>query len=200
MHYVLVFYPQLEPGLAESIHRIRRTYDPTAELIKPHVTIMFPVPDSEGEQQLISHIQTVLSDWHPFEVRFGGLHKSHDYWLFLKLVDGAAQLEQLYRGIGTGILAKYRDDYEYEPHLGLGLFIKEGSRYDMSQPQEADFDRQRYEEALREARALPLDSSYVVEKLHLVKLPDEVMDWVAGQRVSIPSDSRLAAARVFLLG
>ena len=200
MHYVLVYYPQLESSLADSIRQIRRKYDPTVRLIRPHVTIMFPTPASVGELQLISHLHSVLTDWSPFEIRFGGFLRSHDHWLFLGLATGAAPLKRLYRDVGTGILAEYVGDYEYEPHLGLGLFIKEGSRYDMVQSQEADFDRQRYDKALREATALSLDASYVVEKLHMVKLPHEVMDWVTGQRASIPGDSRTAVARVLRLG
>ena len=74
MVYVLVYYPQLDSGLAQSIHEIRREYDPTVRLIKPHVTIMFPTPASVGELQLISHLQSVLSDWSPFEIR--SLHHS----------------------------------------------------------------------------------------------------------------------------
>ena len=201
MYYALVFYPQLDPGLTELIDEIRRKYDPTVERSKPHITVLFPVPDKVGEPQLISHIQSVLSDWSSFDIRLGGFHKSHDHWLFLTLTEGEAQVSQLYQLLLTGILAEYRrDDIEFVPHLGLGLFIKEGSRYDWAHPQEADFDRQKYEEALQQAKALPLGSSCVMEKLHLVRIPEEVLDWATGKRASIPGDWRSTEVREFRLG
>jgi 2'-5' RNA ligase len=201
MYYVLIFYPQLNAELAESIDAIRRKHDPTVGFAKPHITVLHPVPDSIGEPQLISHIQSVLNDWSPFEIRLGGFHKSHDHWLFLTLREGEAQVKQLYRSLYTGILAEYRrDDIEFVPHLGLGLFIREGSKYDWDNPQEADFDQERYGEALQQAKALPLHSRFAVEKLHLTKVPHEVLEWATGKRADIPEDSQLVEVREFLLG
>jgi 2'-5' RNA ligase len=200
MYYTLNFYPQLNAELAESIDAIRRKHDPTVGFAKPHITVLFPVPDSTGEPQLIGHIQRVLDDWSPFEIRLGGFHKSHDHWLFLTLIEGEAQVKQLYRSLYTGILAEYRrDDIEFVPHLGLGLFIKEGTKYDWDNPQEADFDQERYDEALQRAKALPLHSRFTVEKLHLTKVPHEVLEWATGKRANIPEDLQLVEVREFLL-
>jgi 2'-5' RNA ligase len=203
MYYALVYFPLLDPKLGELIHEIRRRYDPTVHRSKPHITVLFPVPDSVGEPHLISHIQSVLSDWSPFEIRFGGFHKSDDHWLFLTLTEGEKQVKQLYRSLYTGILEKYRADdttmRNFVPHLGLGLFIKKGSIYDWDNPQDADFDRHAYEEALQLAKALPLSSSYVMDKLHLRAIPDEVLDWATGKRANIPNDCQSIDVREFHL-
>ena len=203
MYYGLVYYPQFDPELRELIDEIRRRHDPTVQRSKPHITVLFPVPDSEGESQLISHIQSVLSDWSPFEIRLGGFHKSDDHWLFLTLTEGESQVKQLYRSLYTGILEKYRGDdtamRKFVPHLGLGLFMKKRSIYDWDNPQEADFDRHAYEEALQQAKGLPLSSSYVMDKFHLMAIPDEVLDWATGKRASIPSDSQSTEVWEFLL-
>jgi len=171
MYYALVYIPQLGPKLEEVIHDIRQKYDPTVHQSKPHITVLYPVPDSVGEPQLISHIQSVLSEWSPFDIRLGGFHKSDDHWLFLTLTEGEGQFKQLHRSLYTGILEKYRADdttmRNFVPHLGLGLFLKKGSIYDWGNPQEADFDQHAYEEALQLAKGLPLSSSYIVDKLHL---------------------------------
>ena len=74
IYYCLVYYPQFDPELRALIDEIRRKHDPTAQRSKPHITVLFPVPDSVGEPQLVSHIQSVLSDWSPFEIRLGGFH------------------------------------------------------------------------------------------------------------------------------
>lgn len=201
MYLALVFYPQLDSGLMESIDKIRRKYDPTVKLSKLHITVLFPVPDAVGEEKLVSHIERVLADWEPCSVCLGGYHRSHDHWLFLNVVEGEAELKALYRELYTGILEEYRrDDIEYVPHVGLGLFVKDGSRYDWDHPKESDFDRKKYEEALQQARALPLGSRCVVKKLHLVSVPDELLEWATGQRASIPTDSRITELREFRLG
>ncbi len=154
-----------------------------------------------GESELVSHIESVLNDFSPFEIRLGGFHKSRDHWLFLTLAKGEAQVKKLYQSLYTGILAGYRrDDIEFVPHLGLGLFMKEGSKYDWDNPRETDFDKERYEEALQEARALPLHLIFRVEKLQLTKMSDEVLEWATGKRSSIPDDSKSIEVREFILG
>jgi 2'-5' RNA ligase len=201
MYYALSFYPHLNEELAESIDAIRRKHDPTFGLTKPHITVLFPIPDSVGESDLISHIESVLNDFSPFKIRLGGFHKSRDHWLFLKLADGEVHVRKLYQSLYTGILEEYRrDDIEYVPHLGLGLFVKEGSNYDWRNPREIDFDEERYEEALQQAMALLLDSIFKVDKLELTKISDEILGWATGKRASIPEDSQIVTVREFLLG
>jgi 2'-5' RNA ligase len=189
VYYCLSIFPQLRIELAQSIDAIRSVYDPTSGFVKPHITLVFPTPDSVGEQSLISHIQYVLSSWSPFVIQLGGFHKSRDHWLSLRLQEGEAEVKRLYQALYTGILADGRDFSRYVPHLGLGLFLKAGATYDWRNPRESDFDRERYEEALRKAEALPLASSIAVEKLLLTKIPDEVIAWTTGKRASLPDDA-----------
>ena len=201
MYFVLVFYPQLDTGLMESIDEVRRKYDPTVGWSKTHITVIFPVPDTVGEERLVSHIECVLSDWRPFVVRLGGFHKSHDHWLFLNVVEGEHKFKTLYRNFYTGILEEYRrDDIEFVPHVGLGLFVKDDSRYDWDHPQEADFNRPKYEEALRQAKALPLESSCMMDTLHLMSIPDEVLEWATGKRANVPNGIQNTELREFYLG
>jgi 2'-5' RNA ligase len=198
MHYALVFYPQLE---TDRIDAIRRKYDPTVDVIKPHVTVVFPVPETVGEAALIGHIERVLSAWSPFEIRLGGFWKSPDHWLFLTLAEGEPAVKELYQAIYTGILAAYRrDDIEFVPHLGLGLFLKESTPYDWDNPQETDFDQPKYEAALREARALPLGSSCTIDTLHVVKIPDEILDWATGKSPTIPRGLKIVDVRAVTVG
>ena len=201
MHLALVFYPQLDSELSEAIGRIRMKYDPTASRSKPHITIVFPVPDAVGEAELISHIEEALVGWTPFEIELGGFHKSRDHWLFLTLVAGAEDVKELHQSLYTGVLDTYRRaDIDFIPHLGLGLFVKEGAKYSWNHPRPADLDQGKYEEALQKAKALPRGSSCAVDRLHLVKIPDEVLDWTTGKRASIPEDWGSAVVRVFRLG
>ena len=168
MYYGMVHYPAIDYKL---INRIRRKYDPTVDLIEPHITILFPVPESIGEQALIHHIKYVLKNHKPFPLHICGFRKSWDHWLLLTLAEGNLEVINLYRETYTGILAKYgRKDLEFIPHISLGLFVKEGVHYDFNNPQHLEFDEQRYKEALQEAEALGLDFKCVIDKVHLVKL------------------------------
>ena len=200
MYYCLSFFPPLSVELAESIASIRRVYDPTAWFIKPHITLIFPTHDSVGEQRLINHIEQVLSGWSPFEIRLGGFCKSRDHWLFLSLQEGEAEVKRLYRALHTGIMDDGRDFSRYVPHLGLGLFLKEGATYDWRHPQESDFDRERYEEALRRAEALHLSGTVLVDRLLLTTISDEVIEWTTGKRAGLPDDAKEITVREFHLG
>jgi 2'-5' RNA ligase len=200
MYYCLVHYPQLDPAPARTIDAMRQKYDPTVACMGLHVTVVFPVPESVGETRLIGHIEDVLRGWSPFEIRPGDHYKSHDHWLLLKLAEGEAEVKRLYRSLYSGILAEYRrDDLEFVPHLGLGLFVRKGVNYDWDHPREDDLDRPRYEEAVREAEALSFDSRSPVERLHLVTLPDEILEWATGGRESIPEECRVTTVREFRL-
>ncbi len=85
MSYVLLIYPRTDP----LVGRIRRRYDPTVDVVEPHIPVVYPVPESVGRERLISHVQTVAGDCRPFEIRLGGLLRSRDHWLFLTLTQGA---------------------------------------------------------------------------------------------------------------
>ena len=197
MHYALVLYPEVE---TERIQDIRRKFDPTFDVIRPHVTVLFPVPASVGEAELVSHIEGVLGDWKAFEVRLGGMVKSTDHWLFLTLEKGEREVKGLYQALYTGILAQYRrDDIEFVPHLGLGLFVKDQATYDWNKPQESQFDQQKYDAALRDAESLRLDSACVLRKLHLLKIPNDILQWARGERASFSKDSRAVDIQAIFL-
>jgi 2'-5' RNA ligase len=200
MYYCLSFYPQFSPDLAKTINAIKSAHDPTAPYYPPHITLIFPTHHSVGEQVLINHIEKVLRGWSPFEIRLGGLRLSRDYWLFLLVAEGEEHLKRLYRDLHTGFLDDGRDANWFLPHVGLGLFVKKGHPHDWRNPQEADFDRERYENALPLAETLPLAERIQVEKLVLGTISDAVIDWTRGRRTDLPEDAYETAVRDFRLG
>jgi 2'-5' RNA ligase len=184
LYYALVHFPDID---TTHIQLIRKKYDPTADLIPAHITILFPVPDEIGEDALVHHINSVIEHWEQFPIRINGLFKSWDHWLFLTLKDGNAEVIRLHREIYTGILQPYhRTDIKFVPHIGLGLFIREGVKYDYKNPKELEFDEQKYELALNEANQLGLDFRCVLDKLHLITLLNDY--------------SKIEVSREFLMG
>jgi 2'-5' RNA ligase len=154
MVFALVHYPAVDTHLIDAL---RRKYDPQAGLIAPHITLMFPVPSSIGESTLVSHLELLLRDCLPFPIHLAGLEQSADYYLFLVLQQGSAEVIHLHDRIYTGILAPYlRTDLPYVPHVTLGSFG----------------DAEPCSQALGEAGHLPLHYQSVVDRFHLVKIND----------------------------
>jgi hypothetical protein len=200
MYYALVFYPRVSEDLSRSIDAMRRAYDPTCDLIRPHVTVMFPVPDTIGRQELVSHLQGVLSGWEPFTIGFGGLHKSADHWLFLTLTEGESEVKRLHHDLHTGILATYnRWGADFLPHIGLGLFRAGQAGSDPAEARQRSLDWDRYEQALSQAQGLPLAGAAVVDRFQLVQLPAAIVEWSHGGRPSLPDDSEIVGVYEFTL-
>ena len=189
MHIALVYFPDV--GL-DTLDRIRRKYDPTFELIPPHVTVVHPVPGSVGKERLMEHFEAVLRLWRAFPIRLRGFEKSPDHWLFLKVQEGNVEFVQLFESLYTGPLAELRrTDLTYRPHVGLGLFVRKHVQYDMgAPPRAADLDETTYRQALKEAEAEQIDLRTKVSTLHFVELEDEILDWALGVRRELPSGAR----------
>jgi 2'-5' RNA ligase len=155
MDYALVHYPAVDTSHVDAL---RRKYDPQADLISPHITLMFPLPSSIGESDLVSHLEHVLSGCRQFPIHLTGLEQSADHYLFLVLQQGRAEVIHLHDRIYTGILAPFiRTDLPYVPHVTLGAFE----------------DAEHCSQALRDAERDSLDSQCVLDRLHLVKINDD---------------------------
>jgi 2'-5' RNA ligase len=176
MFYALVHYPNID---TRHINEFRRKYDPHVDLIEPHITFVFLVPESIGEANLVHHIEGVLCHWRPFPIRLKGLRKAWDHWLFLILAEGNENVIRLHRELYTSMLApSQRPDIEFVPHLGLGLFAKQDVNYDIRNPQEVSLDVERYAQGLKEAQQLDLDYQCIIDRLHLVKISDDISEIV----------------------
>jgi hypothetical protein len=198
MYYVLLIYPSVDEDL---VGAIRRKYDPTVDVIAPHVPVVYPVPGGVGRDLLISHVQSVTPACTPFEIRLGALHRSADHWLFLTPVNGNEALRRLHLRLHTGLLAEFRaTDRDYAPHVGLGLFLKTGATYDWRSPREEDVDAVTYGAALHEAEPLLAGAPERIDTIHLVALPDEVVEWFSGERSTFSRDSRAEEVCAFTIG
>lgn len=197
-HFCAAIFP--ERGV-EAIQRIRRKYDPTLSVVGPHVAVLFPVPETVGEAKLLSHLEGVCIRRSSFEIRLGGFHRSDDHWLFLTLLQGEGDVRSLYRDVYTDLLEEYRrDDIEFVPHVGLGLFVRGDAPYEMGNPDSAQLDEAAYEAAVAEASGLDFGGSELAVALRVLRLPGTVMAWAAGRATSIPSEARVDTIRTIGFG
>jgi len=171
VYHALVHYPEIK---TEKIEVFRKKYDPTFELIRAHLTILFPIPQKISKQTLSEHIHEVLTNWKPFEIEIEGFTKSWDHWLFLILKKGCEKIIKLHDDLYIGILAPFlRSDIEFIPHIGLGQFIKESEVYSLKSPTNVALDEKKYDSALKEAKNLNLSYKSKADKLVLVEINDK---------------------------
>lgn len=197
VHFVVVIFPKVEPLVDE----LRRRYDPTVDVIATHLPVVFPVPASVGRDKLAAHIAAVAAEVQPFDLRLTGLRQSRDHWLFLTPTQGEDDVRRLYGALHTGVLAAFRVlDDGWTPHVGLGHFMRAGARYDWEHPRVEDFEAERFETALREAEPLRRSPAVRADALHLVAVPDELLEWSAGERPRVPTGARTETLASFGLG
>jgi 2'-5' RNA ligase len=166
MFYALVYYPELK---SEFIKQLRHQYDPYKDLIQEHITLVYPVPESIGEENIIKHINQVIKEWEPFKIHIKGYEKTWDNWLFLKIREGKEKLITLHDELYKGILQLYlRKDIPYKPHIGLGLFTK--NTYDPLHPEKLPFDEENYQIAAAELEKLQPEFWRIMNQLTLVKI------------------------------
>ena len=155
MVYAIVIYPSLEDD--SKLQELRKKYSPYYNVIKPHITLVFPFPDIDREE-MENHICKILESFTRFNLRLVGLVRSFDNWLFLGVEEGNERIVELHNQLYTGILREHlRKDIEFTPHVGLGLFKTD----------------EEYQKAESEARELNLDYRCKVESIHLLHLKDD---------------------------
>jgi 2'-5' RNA ligase len=168
MIYALVHFPEID---LQPINSLRKEYDPQFDLIAPHITVIFPVPDTIGERHLVSHIGNVLQHWQPFSIRLKGLEKSWDEYLFLTLQKGKDDVLRLQDNLYSGFLSEFRNkEIPFVPHVTLGKCTGENERY---------------EQAKEKAKKLNLDYECQLDRLHLVKVNDERSQVLSSQEFAL---------------
>jgi 2'-5' RNA ligase len=168
MIYSLVHYPDIDTS---RINEFRRKYDPQFELIAPHVTLMFPIAESIGQETVVRHLNSVLADARPISLRLQGLQRSSDNYLFLLVDAGRESIRELQARIYTGVLSDFRDtSRSYVPHVTLGAF---GDSAD------------EYARAFDEAQRLELDYRSVLNKVHLLKVNDQRTQILSSREFSL---------------
>lgn len=183
MLYALVYYTNLED---HGVREFRKKYDPWCNLIKDHLTFIFPVPASVGLGNLRDHIELVLSKWEPFEIHISKLEKSWDHFLFLTLEEGNADVIRLHDKFYSGFLEQYdRKDIKFIPHIGLGLFAR--GNYDPLAPERLQLDEDVFNKAMLEAQRLGIDCYRTVDKLSLLELKSDLTGCRNIEEFSIPS-------------
>ena len=124
-----MIFPEFENG--QIIDRIREQYDPLAQHVRPHITLVFPFDSDIETKELEEHISKVISGFTPFEVVLNGITPANSFGkhLFLNIQKGHDEIVELHKRLYTGILKKYfpvwLQNGIFKPHMTVGNFDKE---------------------------------------------------------------------------
>jgi 2'-5' RNA ligase len=121
-----MIFPKFDNG--QIIDRVRERYDPLANHVKPHITLVFPFDSEIETNELKQHISKVLFEVTSFEVILKGITPTNDFgkYLFLNIQKGGNEIIELHNKIYSGILQSYYPEWLkgkiFLPHMTLGNF------------------------------------------------------------------------------
>jgi 2'-5' RNA ligase len=123
----IMIFPQFEN--IEIINEIRKKYDPLADKVLPHITLVFPFKSELSNNEITEWLYKSMKEVKPFHLKMEGFSKQEDgfgNYLFLNVIEGKEKIINLHKALYKGILEEFKMNYPYEPHMTVGrLQIKE---------------------------------------------------------------------------
>lgn len=107
----------------EIINDIRKQYDPLANLVLPHITLVFPFNDKMSDNELKIHLKLLLNDVKSFQLELKGFDKqvnSYGNYLFLNVGQGIEEIKDIHNILYSGKLSRFKINYDYIPHMTIG--------------------------------------------------------------------------------
>lgn len=125
----------------DSINMLRASYDPLANFIPPHITLVFPFESGEiSSDGLTAHVQEATADLRPFSVALRGVTGAEGGYLFLNVKIGNDHIIQLHDRLYSGILRPYLYRHlTYVPHLTVGR-IQDPGEFEAALEQTVDWN------------------------------------------------------------
>jgi 2'-5' RNA ligase len=111
----------LDPSVSAELERIRSRFDPLAELIPAHVTLVHPFMPSAALARIESHLIGIFRSTSPFTLGLSGVSTQGGEYIYLNVIEGAKEIVDLRERLYTGPMAAHRrTDIPFIPHLTLG--------------------------------------------------------------------------------
>lgn len=120
----IMIFPKFEN--IKIIDEIRDKYDPLANHVRPHITLVFPFESNIETGDLREHISSIVSEIKSFEVVLQGITpvKSFGNYLFLGIQKGSEEIIKLHKKLYTGILEAHYPEWlkhgKFLPHMTVG--------------------------------------------------------------------------------
>jgi 2'-5' RNA ligase len=130
--------------LITAIEPYRQKFDPLADAIPPHITVIAPFEFIQPPELLSDHIRDVSDTYAPIKVSLAGWDTSRqeDYQLRLPLITGRSEFVELHNELLTGPLSQaVQADTDYWPHVIFGRF-SEDAELEQAKKSLIDFEPQ----------------------------------------------------------
>jgi len=116
-----MIFPEFEN--IDLIDRLREKYDPLADKVCPHITLVFPFESSFSMDEIAEILRDRLAGIKPFQVSVNGL-SSLGRWMFLDMSEGADSLCKIHNALYEHEFTKYKPVWmnTYTPHITVGVF------------------------------------------------------------------------------
>lgn len=126
MKRAIILFPSFDN--MNSIKRIREQYDPLANYIAPHITIVFPFDGEISTDDLRVHLNKALKGVKKFYVQLNGFTGDfRDGYLFLNVKKGNDNIIELHDKLYSEILESFLfKKVTYCPHLTVGRLQQPG--------------------------------------------------------------------------
>ncbi|MCM1991871.1 2'-5' RNA ligase family protein [Oceanirhabdus seepicola] len=123
----IMIFPQFDN--VNIIDEIREKYDPLANHVRPHITLVFTFESNLTSIELKEHLEKELIGISSFRLSMDNIIRMDNplgMYLFLVLKEGIEDIKKLSSKLYTGILEPYKpewlNDKTFLPHMTLGNF------------------------------------------------------------------------------
>lgn len=117
----IMIFPEFEN--MEIIDNIRKQYDPLANKLKPHITIVFPFESTLSDIELKEILNKRLRVVKPFEIKLQGITKQQDQfgnYLFLNVIQGVKEIDFIHHILYDNEFKEFDIGLSYLPHMTIG--------------------------------------------------------------------------------
>lgn len=152
--------------------RFRSEFDPSAAVIAPHITLVFPISAKEVSlHELTDHVSQIARATKRFSAHMCETQLSWDNYLYLTPRVGKIELVNLHAALYGGMLSHYlRHDLTFVPHITLAHFAAPSAHYSLDAPQASHLDSDRYANAQKKVQTMDLDFTYEVAEIQLIEV------------------------------
>lgn len=123
----IMIFPQFSN--INTIDRIREKYDPLANNVRPHITIVFPFKSNISKEELQEYLVASVNGTKSFHLILEEVIRIHDasgYYLFLGVKEGTEKIKELHDKLYEGMFKEYKPNWlnnvEFMPHMTIGNF------------------------------------------------------------------------------
>jgi len=120
----IMIFPEFDN--MKCIDDLREKYDPLADKVRPHITLVFPFESAFTENEISKKLNNVLHKIKPFEIKLQGL-SLRGRWLLLDVINGTEILTEIHKMLYNDEFAEYKPSWlnQFVPHITVGRFDSE---------------------------------------------------------------------------